>query len=233
MNSPRTDAGASRLSGPLGQRMEEVTIVRRSADGEARVDAFALLSTNKATFPLNTDLEEGDLIEKRLPTGKIKIYRATRVTYHSQRGLPASAQRVTVEIAPVTTSPVPADRRVEIAGMHPTVSRVAGALFADGHFSKAVLAAFQAVEHEVQKKSGLTESGVQLMHRAFNPQKPLIDVTRHGGRNAQDEREGFHFLFVGAIAGLRNPRAHGEELLDSEDEALEYLALASTLLRRL
>jgi uncharacterized protein (TIGR02391 family) len=89
------------------------------------------------------------------------------------------------------------------------------------------------VEHVVQEKTGLTEAGVQLMHRAFNAVNPMIDVARHDGRNAEDERKGFQFLFAGAIAGLRNPRAHGEELPDTEQEALEYLALASALMRRL
>jgi uncharacterized protein (TIGR02391 family) len=233
MSAPGGEMRAVRLNGPLGRHMEEVAIIRRSSDGETRVDAFALMSAKAATFPLDTDLEEGDLIEQRLPSGKAKLYRATRVTYHSRRGLPASAQRVTAEIEPVTTRPAPADRRVEIPGMHPAVSQAAGALFADGHYSKAVLAAFQAVELQVQTKSGLTETGVPLMHRAFNPQSPIIDVARHDGRNAQDEREGFRFLFAGAMAGLRNPRAHGADLPDSEVEAIEYLALASALLRRI
>jgi hypothetical protein len=35
------------------------------------------------------------------------------------------------------------------------------------------------------------------------------------------------------MAGLRNPRAHGANLPDSEEEAIEYLALASALLRRI
>lgn len=107
------------------------------------------------------------------------------------------------------------------------------ALFANGHYSRAVFEAFRAVEHAVQEATGLTESGVPLMHRVFNPQQPMIDVARHTGRNADDERKGFQFLFAGAIAGLRNPRAHGEELADTRDEALECLALASLLLRRL
>jgi len=233
MSSPRRDIRATRPSGPFGRHIEEVTIIRRSSDGEARVDAFALMAAKAATFPFDTDLEEGNLIEQRLPSGKAKLYRATRVTYHSQRGLPASAQRVTAEIEPVTTRSAAADRRVEITGIHPIVSQAAGALFADGHFSKAVLAAFQAVELQVQTKSGLTETGVTLMHRAFNPQSPIIDVARHGGRNAQDEREGFRFLFVGAMLGLRNPRAHGADLPDTETEAIEFLALASALLRRI
>jgi uncharacterized protein (TIGR02391 family) len=224
---------SSRLSGPLANMSEQVTIVRISSDGETRTAVNALVQSTKATFPIDADLEEGDLIEKSLPNGKLKVYRAVRVTYHDSRGLPNSARRVTVDTEPVVTRPSVASRKVEISGMHPAVSSAAGALFADGHYSKAVLAAFQAVEYAVQQKTQLSESGAPLMHRAFNPRNPMIDVARHGGRNAGDEREGFHFLFAGAIVGLRNPRAHGQDLPDTAEEALEYLALASALLRRI
>ncbi|MBC8990889.1 TIGR02391 family protein [Micromonospora chalcea] len=225
---------AGRGSGPFARYQETVTIVRQRDGKQTRESAAALMQSDSATFPVETDLEEGDLIEKPLPTGKTKIYRVTHVTYHTQAALPAYAKRVTAAIEPAATQLAPAVlQRVEISGLHPTVSRAAGALFANGHYSRAVFEAFRAVEHAVQEATGLTESGVPLMHRVFNPQQPMIDVARHTGRNADDERKGFQFLFAGAIAGLRNPRARGEELADTRDEALECLALASLLLRRL
>lgn len=42
--------------------------------------------------------------------------------------------------------------------------------------------------------------------RIFNEQQPVLDIARYDGRNAQDEREGFKFLFSGAMLALRNPR---------------------------
>jgi hypothetical protein len=34
------------------------------------------------------------------------------------------------------------------------------------------------------------------------------------------------------MQAIRNPRGHGEDLPDTADEAVEYLALASALIRR-
>lgn len=48
-----------------------------------------------------------------------------------------------------------------------------------------------------------------------------------------DEQKGFKFLFAGAATGIRNPRGHEVDIGDTPDEALDYLALASILLRRL
>ena len=44
---------------------------------------------------------------------------------------------------------------------------------------------------------------------------------------------GFKFIFAGAATGIRNPRGHEVDIGDTPDEALDYLALASLLLRRL
>ncbi|MEV4167924.1 TIGR02391 family protein [Nonomuraea sp. NPDC049709] len=212
---------------------EKLTLIRHGANGEEQIEVYGAVQENKALFGIDADVEEGDLIEKPLPSGKTKRYKVVNVTYHNAPGVPAHAHHVTASIETVRTHAQVSRRRVELPGLHPKISDAAGALFADGHYSRAVLAAFQAVEHEVQQKAQLNDSGVSLMHKAFGSASPPINVARHTGRNAQDEQEGFRFLFVGAMGGLRNPRAHGVDLPDSEQEALEYLAFASALMRRL
>jgi uncharacterized protein (TIGR02391 family) len=139
---------------------------------------------------------------------------------------------IQASIESVARKPATAPRRVDITGMHPAISAASGALFTDQHYSRAVFAAFQAVEHRVQQDSGLQESGVPLMNHAFGS-NPKIDIARHSGRNADDERMGFRFLFSGAMQAIRNPRGHGVDLPDTAEEALEYLALASLFMRRL
>lgn len=187
------------------------------------------VQSKKAYFAIDVDLEEGDLIEQSLATGKTKTYRATQVTHYNQ---PRHMAHIQASIESVATKPAIAPRRVDIAGMHPTISAASGALFADQHYSRAVFAAFQAVEHRIQQATGLGESGVKLMMQTFGA-TPKIDVARHAGRNAADEREGFRFLFAGAMQAIRNPRGHGVDLPDTVEEALEYLALASLFMRRL
>ena len=61
----------------------------------------------------------------------------------------------------------------------------------------------------------------------------VLDVTTTEGKNAEAEKNGFRFLFMGAMSGIRNPRGHGSRVNDTAEEALELLALASLLMRRL
>lgn len=208
---------------------EPLVIVRHTTDGDVRTNVQGNVQARKAFFRLDVDIEEGDLIEQPVDTGKIKTYRATRVTHNKHRTL----GHIAVEIDPVTTKAAAAPRRVEIGNLHPTISTASGALYTDQHYSRAVFAAFQAVERRIQQMSGSEESGVKLMHQVFDPNKVKIDVARHDGPNARDERDGFRFLLVGAVLALRNPRGHGDDLPDGPDEALEYLALASVIMRRL
>jgi uncharacterized protein (TIGR02391 family) len=113
------------------------------------------------------------------------------------------------------------------------VSGAAGTLFDDGHLSQAVFEAFKAVESRVQRLAVSQETGKGLMSTVFGSAVPALDVTTAAGRNADDEREGFKFMFMGVICGLRNPRGHGGELPATAEETLEYLAVASMLMRRL
>ncbi|HEX5618042.1 MAG TPA: TIGR02391 family protein, partial [Solirubrobacteraceae bacterium] len=48
-----------------------------------------------------------------------------------------------------------------------------------------------------------------------------------------DEQRGYKSIFAGASSGIRNPRGHEVDVGDTPDEALDYLALASLLLRKL
>lgn len=117
-------------------------------------------------------------------------------------------------------------------GMHPEVISAAGELWADGHFTQAVLAVFRHIEFRVQKVTGeLSESGQSLMAKAFSDAG--LDVRKSHGMSGQSEQAGFKFLYMGAMAGLRNPRAHGNPPKEEEAEAYEAVAFGSLLLRRL
>ncbi len=71
------------------------------------------------------------------------------------------------------------------------------------------------------------------MGKVFGGAAPGLDIMRAAGRSAEDERGGFAQLFMGAMLAIRNPRGHGSAVQDSAEEAMEYLALASLLMRRL
>jgi uncharacterized protein (TIGR02391 family) len=115
--------------------------------------------------------------------------------------------------------------------LHPRIERVALQLFKDGHHAPAVLEAYKAVNNRV--RSRLPDDGKSLMGKAFSPQNPRIKLNPGATRSHQDEQEGFMHIFMGAMQGIRNPKAHDEHVELEHERTLEYLSLASLLMRRL
>jgi uncharacterized protein (TIGR02391 family) len=124
-------------------------------------------------------------------------------------------------------------RRLALDGLHNAVIESAGDLYADGYYSQAVFEALKALESRVHQQSGVEAFGRELMDRALKGEPPPIDLRHEVGRSGADEQEGFRFIFMGAMQGIRNPKGHGLVRQDDSDGALEYLALVSLLFRRL
>ncbi|WP_268876473.1 TIGR02391 family protein [Corynebacterium yudongzhengii] len=131
---------------------------------------------------------------------------------------------------PPRTAPV---RRLSFEGLHPAVAEASADLFADGHFSRAVNEAFKLIEVRVRDLLGSETSGTKLMDEAFGGKAPRLNIPGHEGRSGQDEQTGFHAIFRGAMLGICNPGAHELVVEQDAQEALEYVALASLLHRRL
>lgn len=213
-----------------------VTRIRQTEVGEERIDLKVVMDTKKMFFPADADVEDGDLIEESRPGGRTRMLVLSNVA--ALRSPFGSNQ---LDHTEADWKAVPALRRQQLAtvrkvtidGMHEAVSVAADALFEDGHYSSAVLDALKAVEERVKQLSGVDHSGKKLMGQVFGGATPKLDVTTTTGQNAVDEREGFAQLFMGAAQGIRNPRGHGTPIIDSLQEALEYLAVASMLMRRL
>jgi uncharacterized protein (TIGR02391 family) len=106
-------------------------------------------------------------------------------------------------------------------------------LFDDGHFAQSTFEAFKFVDKEVQRFARLTESGFRLMMQALAADNPLIRLNPLTTASEKDEQKGFQFLFAGSVLAIRNPRGHEHSVVDSPDQCLDHLSLASLLLRRL
>jgi uncharacterized protein (TIGR02391 family) len=211
--------------------------VVRLRDGEAPV-AFAahVIDEEHISLGPNSDMDRGDLIEWVNPAGRTKRLRVIRVAYpRAPAGFGGRSQldHTALTLEPADDSrPPAANQPATIQGLHPLISDAAGGRFAAGLFSDAVFAAFKAIEVRVKALSPVDLSGKKLMGQTFGGSTPKLDVATTTGQSAVDEREGFNQLFMGAMQGIRDPRGHGE-LDDSAEEAMEYLAVASMLMRRL
>ena len=107
-------------------------------------------------------------------------------------------------------------------------------LFADGHYAIAVEKAFVCVHNAVKEKSGVTDKhGAKLMSSVFNASSPVLKLNQLRSESDRSEQDGYMHLYIGATTGIRNPRAHEYEFLDSPEVALELLVFANHLMRKL
>lgn len=122
----------------------------------------------------------------------------------------------------------------ETRNIHPDLPAKVRQLFDDGHWEQSVFEAFKYIENEVKRLSSIRgKSGFALMMEAFNENEAKIKLNALKTESELDEQKGFKFIFSGATTGIRNPRGHEVDIRDTPDEALDYLSLASLLLRRL
>jgi uncharacterized protein (TIGR02391 family) len=120
--------------------------------------------------------------------------------------------------------------------LHPKVVEVAKPRFEAGHYADSVEAVFKelnaAVKEIYRESTGEELDGVALMRKAFTPTRPVIvldDIRTESGRNVQ---QGYMDMFAGAMAGIRNPKAHGNINITPE-RALHHITLASLLFGRM
>ena len=124
-------------------------------------------------------------------------------------------------------------RAYEGLDLHPEVGRAVGKLYRDGHYANAVEDAVKALNALVRLRSGVEHlDGSKLMEHVFSPSKPVLRFNALADDSDRDEQRGYMMLFSGAVAGLRNPRAH-KLIQDDAEQALEFIAFVSLLAKLL
>ena len=116
---------------------------------------------------------------------------------------------------------------------HKKVRNASSKLFADGHYARAVEAGIKAVVVSVKNKTNLTETGAKLMRDAFSVDNPVLYWSERKTTSEKDEQRGYMHFYMGAVIGIRNPRAHELELEDKPETALELLTFTNHLMHKL
>lgn len=210
----------------------QVTVIHLDGTAEeSRLEVEAHIQAESGFFAVSTPIYEGDVVELADPRGGTSRRLVTEVRVNDFG--PEHMRHIKVvwgQAPPVRIAPV---RRLSFEGLHPEVVRASSDLFADRHYSSAIGDAFKSLEVRLRTMTGADKSGVALVGEALGGRSPKIELATSTGRSGADEREGFQAIFRGAMQAIRNPKAH--ELATDEDplHALEYLALASLLHRRL
>jgi uncharacterized protein (TIGR02391 family) len=123
-------------------------------------------------------------------------------------------------------------RAYEGLNLHHEIARAASKRYQDGHYADAVEAAVKALNNLVRLRSGSDLDGTRLMESVFSPNNPVLKFNSLVDQSDKDEQKGFMMMFSGAVAGLRNPRAH-KFIQDDPERALEFIAYVSLLAKLL
>lgn len=207
-----------------------VTIVRPEQQGtQRRLGSPARVEGNTIRLPIGTEVQLGDQVEHRLPNDEPRLMVVIDVIHPHMEGANAIDDHIEITCVPIGPEAIP-------QGMAPALHYAMSASLAlveQGRMSEAVVEALRLVEDRIRYLAGSDESGVALMESVFGARPTKLDVTTTTGEAAEDEQEGFRLLFIGAMLGLRGPQGAGSAVPAALDETLEYLAVASMLMRRL
>lgn len=207
-----------------------VTLIRRQLEGtERRLGSPARVEGNTLRLPIGTDVQRGDYVEHRPPHDEPRTMTVIDVIHPHMPGASAVDDHIDVTCVPSERATI---SEVTTPALHPMMS-AALALVDDGRMSEAVFEALRLVEERVRSLTASDDSGYTLMESVFGARPPQLDIITTTGPAAEDEREGFRLLFIGAMLGLRDPHGTGRAVTATVDETLEYLAVASMLMRRL
>lgn len=136
--------------------------------------------------------------------------------------------------APERPESIPVDLLFDRLVTHEHLRQATRSRFRSRNFTDAVEAAFKCIDNAVKEKSGvLDKDGQDLMYKVFNEQSPVLKLNGLSSTTDLNEQEGYKHLFAGGMKGIRNPRAHEHELKDDPSVALELLAFANHLMRKL
>jgi uncharacterized protein (TIGR02391 family) len=117
--------------------------------------------------------------------------------------------------------------------LHQALKDDVAEMFRDGHFNEAVRKALERFEKRVQDALGDHQTfGRDLMAKAFGGEQPPIRLNDLKTANDRSEQEGFKFLTMGAMSGVRNLYSHGDVEQMGAMDALERLAFVSLLFKR-
>jgi len=119
-------------------------------------------------------------------------------------------------------------------GIHPEVLKYCKAELLQDNYFHAVFEATKGVAQYIRDKTGLTSDGVQLLSEVFSIKRPLLAFNTLETETEQSEHKGFANLLRGFFGAVRNPHAHTPKIMwEGEDDAADYLTLASLLMRKL
>lgn len=117
--------------------------------------------------------------------------------------------------------------------LHQRVVRSSRKAFSNGLNEDAIVKATKSVNNRVKKLARTSRDGQSLMAWALKQNDAQIQASGLQTESERNEHDGYRFIFMGIMTGIRNPRAHEDHWEPDQDvtSVLELLGLASHLHR--
>ncbi|MGC0326258.1 uncharacterized protein (TIGR02391 family) [Bradyrhizobium sp. USDA 326] len=117
--------------------------------------------------------------------------------------------------------------------LHPYIAAGCSKLFADEHYAQAVEESAKAVFQYLREATGLKIDGASLAQTAFSVNRPMLSFSDLSDETKRNEQIGFMEMLAAFAKGVRNPLAHSHGKPEEQQNAFEYLCLASLFCRRI
>lgn len=214
----------------VGFSTQQVIVTKgRGTGDEWRVALHGQLVRGGGHFHIQAPIDVGDLVEIGLSPGRVRT--AVVDDVHSS-GHRLATPYLVVSWGDPDSVTRPEAEEMLLRGLHPAVVASSAGMFRDGHSDDAVASAFRAVEERTRVLTGVDESGAALVGRALG-KSGVLDVRVFEGETGRNEQEGWEAIFRGSARAVRNVSHHQTGSFVHRETALELLALASLLHRRL
>ncbi len=209
-----------------------------------QTDIRSILEEFNLVIPSNFGREFNKLLSGKVP---VLVKKGRGYSFH-----PKHEQELTLELFSADNIGLPESTQAskkantEIFNrydLHAAIKTVAFSQFQDGYYKEAVQNALVEVITRVKEKAGnpkvrrngrdIELDGDDLMNRVFgcdNGQHPMIAFNGLSSSLDRAEQRGLMYLFKG-IVGIRDKKAHLNFMQNDPFKTLEYLSLASLLLR--
>jgi len=133
----------------------------------------------------------------------------------------------------IVPPPASFQKMVDELGLHTVLQPECPKLFKDGHVNECARKALEKYETYVQRKTGSSAIGKNLMANAFSETLPGVKIEDIATKRGKGLQEGFKFLSMGAMSFWRNMFSHGDEEQIPHQDAIAILATVSHLLHHI
>lgn len=120
--------------------------------------------------------------------------------------------------------------------IHPKIISVSKDRFLDGYYAEAVENAFKEINsrvknifHILNPNISQIPDGKDVMNKVFSPNSPMVELADRSTDSGQNIQLGFKEMLSGSMSALRNPTAH-ENLILRSDDAMRQIMFASMLM---